>query len=82
MQKGKWQVEMKIEKEVENVRVIQKVTTIYLFIYTTVTFIVISGLRWLQISLLSLPSLMKRDFKTTSTSKRPAFSTYTISPDD
>jgi hypothetical protein len=38
-------------------------------------FIVISESRQLQISSLSSPSLMKRDFKTTSTSKRPDFST-------
>jgi hypothetical protein len=36
----------------------------------------------LQISSLSSPSLMKRDFKTTSIAKRPDFSTWTISPDD
>jgi hypothetical protein len=36
-------------------------------------FIVISESRRLQISSLSSPSLMKRDFKTTSTSKRPDF---------
>jgi hypothetical protein len=44
--------------------------------------IVISGSRRLQISSLSSPTLMKRDFKTTSTSKRPDFSIRTISPDD
>jgi hypothetical protein len=38
-------------------------------------FIVISESKRLQISSLSSPSLMKRDFKTTSTSKRPDFST-------
>jgi hypothetical protein len=38
-------------------------------------FIVISESRQLQISLLSSPSLMNRDFKTTSTLKRPDFST-------
>jgi hypothetical protein len=38
-----------------------------------VTFIVVSESRRLQISSLSSPSLMNRDFKTTSTSKRPDF---------
>jgi hypothetical protein len=41
--------------------------------FEVVTFVVISGSRRLQISSLSSPSLMKRDFKTTSTSKRPDF---------
>jgi hypothetical protein len=38
-------------------------------------FILISELRRLRILSLCSPSLMKRDFKTTSTSKRPGFST-------
>jgi hypothetical protein len=50
--------------------------------FEIVTFIVISESRRLQMSSLSSPSLMKIDFKTTSTSKRPDFSTWTISPDD
>jgi exosortase/archaeosortase len=41
--------------------------------FEIVAFIVISESRRLQISSLSSPSLMKRDFKTTSTSKRPEF---------
>jgi hypothetical protein len=36
----------------------------------------------LQISSLSSPTLMKKYFKTTSTSKRSDISTWTISPDD
>jgi hypothetical protein len=40
------------------------------------------GIETLQISSLSSPILMKRDCKTTSTSKRPHFSTWTISPGD
>jgi hypothetical protein len=40
-----------------------------------VTFIVISESRRLQISSLSSPKLMQRDFETTSTSKRPDLST-------
>jgi hypothetical protein len=43
--------------------------------------IVTSESRRLQISLLISPSLMKRDFKSTSTSKRPDSSMWTISPD-
>jgi hypothetical protein len=43
--------------------------------FEIVTFIVISESRRLQISSLSSSTLMKRDFKTTSTSKRPDFST-------
>jgi hypothetical protein len=43
--------------------------------FKIVTFIVILELRWLQKSSLSSPTLMKRDFKTTSTSKHPDFST-------
>jgi hypothetical protein len=43
--------------------------------FEIVTFIVISESRRLQMSSLSSPSLMKRDFKTTSTTKRPDFST-------
>jgi hypothetical protein len=42
--------------------------------FKIVAFIMIAGSRCLQISLLSSPTLMKRDFKTTSTSKRPDFS--------
>jgi hypothetical protein len=41
--------------------------------FEIVTFIVISESRRLQISSLSSPSLMKGDFRATSTSKRPDF---------
>jgi hypothetical protein len=37
---------------------------------------------WDFLSSLSSPSLMKRDFRIASASKRPDFSTWTISPDD
>jgi hypothetical protein len=50
--------------------------------FETMTFILISESRRLQISSLSSPTLMERDFMTTSTSKRPDLSTWTISPDD
>jgi hypothetical protein len=50
--------------------------------FEIVTFIGISESRRLQISSLSSPSLMKRDFKTTSTSKGPDFSASTISPEE
>jgi hypothetical protein len=46
------------------------------------TFIVISVSRRLHLSSLSSPSLMKRDLKTTSTSKRPDVLPWTISQDD
>jgi hypothetical protein len=65
-----------------NIQVIQhyqnKVLSIlltHLGTFKIVAFIVISESRRLQISSLSSPSLMKRNFKTTSTSKRPDFST-------
>jgi hypothetical protein len=50
--------------------------------FEIVTFIVISESIRFQISSLSSPTLMKRGFKTTSTSKRPDVSTWTISRDD
>jgi hypothetical protein len=69
-----------------NIEVIHTTKTSVLSIhhvtFEIVTFIVISGLRWLQISSLSSPTLMKRDIKTTSTSKQLDFSMWTISPDD
>jgi hypothetical protein len=43
--------------------------------FEIVTFNMISESRQLQISLLSSPVLMKRDFKTTSTLQHPDFAT-------
>jgi hypothetical protein len=63
----------------ENVTLFYKTYDIYNYIIAFKTcaiyvqFIVISESRRLHISSLSSPSLMKRDFKTTATSKRPEF---------
>jgi hypothetical protein len=60
----------------------RSVLSTHLGTFELVTFILISGSKWLQISSLSSPTLMKTDFKTTSTSKHPDFPMWTISTDD
>jgi hypothetical protein len=67
-----------------NIQVIQRycVLPTHHGTFVTVTFIVTSGSRRLQISSLRSQTLMKRDSKTTSTSKCPDFSMPIISPDD